>query len=167
MNQIFRHHENYLLNFHTDFLLTTTSSWAQNPTDACGTGVQSLFVNTTNTCTPSAYTLPGSYANGGANNASCAANLDRDDGWYQFTAVNSPTTIELTGNQNFCLAVYTGPCGSGEIGCSMQASGGTASLTINTTVGVTYYVQVHRRGGNNTANMSGTICVFSPTTNLF
>ena len=152
-----------ILNILCCFILALSSTVAQNPTDACGPAVQALAVNSSNSCIPSAYTLPGSYSNGGANNASCVSGQDRDDGWYQFTAINNPTTIEMNGDQNFALAVYTGSCGSGEIACSMQNAGTPASLTINTTVGLTYFIQVHRRGGNNTVTMTGTVCVYSPT----
>ena len=77
-----------ILNILCCFILALSSTVAQNPTDACGPAVQALAVNSSNSCIPSAYTLPGSYSNGGANNASCVSGQDRDDGWYQFTAIN-------------------------------------------------------------------------------
>lgn len=131
--------------------------FGQNPTDACGAGVASLTSN--GSCSTTSFTLPGSYANGGQAIASCQAGLDRDDGWYQFTATGTSTTIEVSGDQDVTLAVYTGSCGTGELGCDQQNSGVTATVTVATTVGLTYYVQIHRNSGNNTADMNGTICV--------
>ena len=132
--------------------------YAQNPTDACGAGVQTLTSN--GACAPTAYNLPGSYTNGGVVNASCVAGNDRDDGWYRFVATGTITTIEVTGDQARTIAVFTGSCGTGELGCDSQVAGTTASVSVPTTIGVTYYIQVHRRSGNGTASMAGTVCVY-------
>lgn len=133
-------------------------SFAQNPSDVCGAGVTTLTSGAS--CTPSAYTLPGSYANGAAPAAaSCQAGQDRDDGWYQFVATGTTSTITVSGNEDRTVAVYTGSCGTGELGCDNQPGGTSAVVTVTTTVGVTYYVQVHRNSGNNTADMTGTVCV--------
>ncbi|MCR9171292.1 MAG: hypothetical protein NXI10_02285 [bacterium] len=144
------------------FLLLTLGLWSfigysQNPSDACGAGAQSLTSSAT--CTPSAYTLPGSYTNGGATLASCQAGQDRDDGWYQFVATGTSTTIEVSGDYDRTIAAFTGSCGTGELACDNQPSGTTATITFATTIGVTYYIQIHRNSGNNTATMAGTVCV--------
>ncbi len=138
--------------------LTATSAFSQvNPTDACGAGVATLVSNPA--CVVNNYTLAGSYADGGVVSASCVSGQDRDDGWYQFVATSANTKIDLTGDEDRVLAVYTGSCGTGELACDMQAAGTTASVIVSTTIGNIYYIQVHRRSGNNTATMSGTICV--------
>lgn len=138
---------------------TISYGLAQNPTDACGAGVQTLTSGAS--CTASAYTLPGTYANGGAVTASCQAGQNRDDGWYQFVATGTSTTVELTGDQTRTLAAFTGSCGTGELACDNQAAGTTATITFATTIGVTYYIQVHRNSGNNNASMTGTVCVYA------
>ncbi len=133
--------------------------FAQNPTDACGPGVQTLTSNAS--CTPGAYTLPGSYANGGAVAASCQGGQDRDDGWYQFVATGTSTTVDVTGDETRTVAAFTGSCGTGELACDNQTAGTTASITFATTIGTTYYIQIHRNSGNNTATMTGTVCVYA------
>lgn len=134
-----------------------------NPTDACGTTVQSLTVGAA--CVNNGYTLPGTYANGGGPAASCGtAGNDRDDGWYRFVATSTSTTIDVRGDRAMAVAVYTGSCGTGEIICSEVAANTNLTLTFATTIGTTYYVQIHRRGGKNTASMAGQICVYQSLT---
>jgi hypothetical protein len=137
---------------------TFGSALAQDPTDACGAGVQLLPVNSS--CVATAYTLPGTYANGGVVISSCAGGNDRDDGWYRFVATSTSTTVQVSGNFARAVSVFTGSCGTGELGCSAQVAGTTASVTVATVIGTTYYIQVHRRSGTNTDNMTGTVCVF-------
>lgn len=132
---------------------------AQNPSDGC-TGVPALSVGSS--CSTISYTLPGSYTNGALLTASCfASGNDRDDGWYSVTAPSTGTmTVSLDGDQGHTLAIFT-TCGGGtELACDQQASGTTATVSFSATSGVTYYVQVHRNQGNNTANMAGTICAY-------
>lgn len=139
-------------------ILCFSYSIAQNPTDACGAGAQLLTSGTS--CSASAYTLPGSYANGGTVSASCQAGLNRDDGWYRFVATSTTSTVEISGDQDRTIAAFTGSCGTGELACDNQPSGTTAIISFATTIGVTYYIQVHRNSGNNTADMNGTVCVY-------
>lgn len=138
--------------------LLCNSVFSQNPSDGC-TGVPSLTVN--GSCTTTAYSLPGSYSNGGLiMSGTCVAGNDRDDGWYQFTATATSTTIDLTGDRARAVVIWTSCAGGTELGCDEQAAGTTASVTVTTIIGITYSIQVHRRGGNNTAAMAGTICVY-------
>ena len=142
------------------FLLVTFTMQAQNPSDAC-VGVPALTVN--GACVNMAYTLPGTYANGGMVSATCQGGLDRDDGWYSVTAVSTNTmTIELAGGRGHTLAVFA-TCGGGvELACDDQPAGTAAIVNFTATNGVTYYVQVHRNQGNNNASMIGTICAHMP-----
>ncbi len=135
-------------------------SFGQNPSDAC-TGVPSLTVGAS--CSTISYTMAGSFANGGLVTSSCAAGSNRDDGWYSFVATSTSTAIDLTGNQDRALAVWSACGGGTELACDYQLSGTTASVTLATSVGTTYYIQVHRQSGTNTASMSGTICVYEST----
>lgn len=133
-------------------------AYGQNPSDGCS-GVPSLTVNST--CINTAYTLSGTYTNGGLiNSATCVAGNDRDDGWYSFVATSTGTTINVTGNEARSVVVWTSCGGGTELGCNQATAGNTASVTVATTPGVTYYVQIHRRSGNGTANMNGNICLF-------
>lgn len=130
---------------------------AQNPSDGCPGTV--LSVNSS--CSPSAYSLPGSYGNGGLLTASCFTGNDRDDGWYQITPTASgPVTVEATGDLGMLIAVFTSCAGGTELGCDAQLPGNTLQVTFTATAGVTYYVQVHRLAGNNSASLSGTICAY-------
>lgn len=128
--------------------------------DGCA-GVPSLAVGT-GSCSPTAYTLPGSYTNGALVLASCfSAGNDRDDGWYSVTAPSTGTmTIELNGDQGHTLAVFSACGGGTELACDQQNSGVAAVVSFSATSGVTYYVQVHRNQGNNTADMTGDICAY-------
>lgn len=130
-----------------------------NPSDGCS-GIPVLTQNSS--CITNSYNLPGSYNNGGLVTASCAAGLNRDDGWYQFTATATTTDIDLTGNRNHLVSVWTG-CASGtELACDYAAAGTTASVSFSTTIGTTYYIQVQRRQSNNGASMNGDICIREP-----
>ena len=132
--------------------------FSQNPSDGCA-GVPSLTVNSS--CITTAYTLNGSYTNGGlVLSGTCVAGLDRDDGWYSFVATSTSTTIDATGDLARSVVIWTACGGGTELGCDIQTAGTTASVTVATSIGVTYYIQLHRRSGNNTATMTGTICVY-------
>jgi hypothetical protein len=90
-----------------------------------------------------------------------AAGNDRDDGWYSVTATSTATmTIDLTGDRAKTLAVWTACGGGTELGCHQTAAGGTSTVSFAATNGVTYYVQIHRNGGNNGADITGTICAY-------
>lgn len=130
-----------------------------NPSDGC-VGVPTLPVNSS--CVNNNYTLPGTYSNGGLVNASCAANSDRDDGWYAFVATASEITIEEVSTPRRHLISVWDACGGGtELGCDQNLSGVTNTINLTgLTVGNTYYVQIHRRSGSAGASMSGTICIY-------
>jgi len=137
-----------------------STAFAQNPSDGCA-GVPALPVNTT--CTNQAYTLPGSYSNGGiAMSATCVGGNDRDDGWYSVTATSTGTmTIDMTGDRAYGLVIWSSCGGGTEITCDEQ-NALPGSVSFAATNGTTYYVQVHRRSGNGTATMTGNICAHMP-----
>jgi len=130
-----------------------------NPSDAC-TGVPSLSVNST--CVANSYTLAGSYTDGALIAASCNGNLNRDDGWYSFTATGTTTDIDLTGNRDHTLAVWSACGGGTELACDYATSGNVATISMTTVIGTTYYVQVWRNSSNNGSSMTGTICIHDP-----
>ena len=136
----------------------TMSQFSFSQSDGC-TGVPSITPG--GSCVTTAYNLPGSFSNGGLANASCATNNDRDDGWFSFTATATTTTITATAvSESVCLAIWSA-CGSGgtELACNQMSAGGTGTVSIPTTIGTTYYIQLHRRSGNGSASASGTLCV--------
>lgn len=96
-------------------------------------------------------------------NASCAGGYGTayEDVWYSVTGTGNTITITMSGtNRDGVLAAFTG-CGTGELACATVNSGGTGSISFPTTSGTTYYIQIQRRSGSNTNNMSGNICAVS------
>ena len=146
----------------TLFLLFFGHLFSQiNPSDGCS-GLPSLTVSTTG-CITNSYTLPGTFSNGGIVTSACVGgSSNRDDGWYSITPTFSgPLTIELTGDRRKTLAVWSA-CGAGtEIACDKQNAGTTSLVTFSAISGTTYYLQLHRHQGNNTASMIGSICAYS------
>lgn len=137
-----------LISFLTSFV------YSQNPTDGCP--AQMLTVETE--CRSIAFSLSGAYADGGLVSASCRV-TNRDDGWYSFVATSTSTTINANGSRAFNLAVFTACGGGSELGCN-YVNGTTATVTVATSIGVTYYVQIHRNGGTNGQGMTGNICIY-------
>ncbi len=123
--------------------------------DACS-GAVNLPIYTT--CSSQAFSVPASFTDGGLVNASCVSNTDREDGWYTIIATSTSTTVQATADKRIVLAAYSN-CTTGELACSNVASGVTASIQFPTSIGLTYYIQLHRRGSA-AQNMTGTICAF-------
>lgn len=128
--------------------------------DGC-TGVPSLTVGAS--CSTTTYNLLGSFSNGGLVLSSCNG-TDKDDGWYSFSATSAITQITVTANaESVVVAVWT-LCGGGtQVSCGNAASGGSVTINVPTTSGTTYYVQLHRQSGTNTAGTTGTICLVAVT----
>lgn len=126
--------------------------------DGCAS-VPSLPVNSS--CVTTNYSLPGSFNNGGLVTSTCSS-TDRDDGWYSFvaTSVNTRVTARAV-SENLSLAIWSSCGGGTEVGCGNAVAGTSVNVNIITTIGTTYYVQLHRQSGNNTASMTGTVCVRS------
>jgi uncharacterized protein (TIGR02145 family) len=96
-------------------------------------------------------------------NASCATGSDYSDGWYSVAGDGGIITVSvgLTNNLESCLSVYSG-CATGEIGCVMVPGASAAqSVTFQSTNGSNYYIQIQRRSGSSSANLSGYINVKS------
>ncbi|MFT4601797.1 MAG: hypothetical protein ACI857_001980, partial [Arenicella sp.] len=91
---------------------------------------------------------------------------NRDDAWFSFTTGPTQTTAnleEVSTNRRHLISVWTACGGGTELGCDQENSGITATINLTgLTPSTTYYVQIHRRSGNNTASISGTICVYEP-----
>ncbi len=121
-------------------------------------GAPSLPVNAA--CSSTAFTINNNSSGTGA--SPCIPSIN-DDAWYQFTAIGSPTTIDISGGTNpVGVVVYSGSCGALTVqGCNYQGTG-TASVSVTTVPGQTYYVRIIRTnsGGGST---TGNICLVGPS----
>ncbi|MES2587494.1 MAG: T9SS type A sorting domain-containing protein [Bacteroidota bacterium] len=116
-------------------------------------------------CTNVAYDVLGSFGNSALTQASCAG-AGKDDGWFRFTASSTFTTITANAVGNsMVLALYAGtsctPANGSELTCAAVAAGASGTISYATTNGSTYLIQIHRQSGNNSANVSGNICVWN------
>ncbi len=147
------------------FTLCVFAGYSQAQTDGCGGTPTTLSI--ASSCSNQSFSVPGSFNNGGVVEATCGTSYgnDRDDGWMKVTATSTQTTITGTSDQNFALAVYPScpTAASQAISCSYAAASSANSVSFSSVNGTTYYVQLHRRGGNNTASMAGTICAVAST----
>ena len=97
------------------------------------------------------------------NSASGCNSGDDDDAWGWFTATSTSTTINYYSANDAVLHLFTGSCATNmtALACSDTFNaGGTETITWATTVGVKYIIRIQR--WNSSANMNGTICVYSP-----
>lgn len=145
------------------FMFIFGGAGSQTPSNDCSTAVgQQLTVGAT--CTGLAYTINSAIGlpalpicNGGL--------ATGQDGWFWFNATATTTVIQCTNtNRDAVLYVYTGTCGSLTLNSCTDyyiGSPSTESLTLNTTIGLTYFVRIVRYTGAG-GNMNGTICVYSP-----
>ncbi|WP_291726955.1 T9SS type A sorting domain-containing protein [Bernardetia sp.] len=111
-------------------------------------------------------TSPTSYNLTSATNTvtpSCGGNTR--EGWYTFTATSTFHVVNVTADtRNVVVSAYEGTCASAEIACAnANGNGGSETLSLTTTPGQTYFIQLTRNNGN--GNMSGTICLSSPLAN--
>ena len=126
--------------------------------DDCATAT---IIGDSITCQSTAYTLSGLGWSGNQTSACFSGSYwDPIDGWFTFIATSDSTTIEATtnGNNVFYLAVFSGICTSlTELSCyEPPATNGPVDLTITTTPGDQYWIQLV----NNTGNSTGNICVY-------
>lgn len=146
------------------FFLGMNDGLAQG--NACvTTGAATQFTVGT-TCTP--VTWNSTNNNGGYwNSATGCGASDDDDIWGWFTATATSTTITYTpvAARDAVLHLFTGTCSTTmtALACADDnGDGGAETITYATTVGVKYQVRVQRYGSS--ANMNGTICVYSAPT---
>ena len=140
------------------FLIVFQNLILNAQSDACS-GATNLPVNSS--CSSQNFSVSSSFSNTGLINASCGtAGTDLEDGWYTISATSTSTTIEATpSSYSMELAAFSS-CTSGELACSYVTSGTKASIIFNTTIGTTYYIQLHRKSGTSNKTMSGTICAY-------
>jgi hypothetical protein len=147
---IFKLKNNNILLLSLGLFCTNGVCLAQNPADVCASAVA---ITPNLTCSPTAYTLPGTYAYDGLT-STCGSTLD--DGWYSFTAQTSNYTFILGGDFNHAVAVYAGSCGAlTPIACTNATTGNNATLQFTVTPNATYFIQVQRNSGTVTATMTG------------
>lgn len=142
------------------FGISSFQSIAQQ--DVCGAGTPSLTIGSS--CTATAYNVSSGFGNEIAA-ASCFPTIVRD-GWFTFTTSATMTSVSIycSTNRDLGLAVYTGSCGSlTEVACSNNGGSGTQeNIFMMVSPSTTYYLRVARLNtGSN--NMTGSICITSPT----
>lgn len=107
-------------------------------------------------------------ATGSPEAASCGT--PDDDLWYKFTASETKSLIKVqsTGSFNTAFQVFDGGAGGGNcasktpVVCVTDAfAGGLDSITVNTTVGNTYFIRIYHAGTGAVINDSFSLCVTS------
>ena len=124
-----------------------------------------------NSCAPTSYSVAAGFGVDPfvPTGTTCvtASNVKRD-GWFQFTATSTTTTIIGTANagQDLALVVYSGTCGNMTEENCINGGGNaiTETLPLTTVVGTTYYIRVVKNASTS-GTLSGTISVLSPPTN--
>jgi len=153
-------------------LIITSASALFSQTDDCASATS---ISATTGCTSStAFSVPGSFADGNSENASCdQGSSTRENGWFKFAATSANTTISVSNaSKRVVLSAWT-DCplnGGSELACEdSQNTNGTinydeindyVNISFATTIGVTYYIQIKRRGGGSNINLNGDICVY-------
>lgn len=139
------------------FCLTTMVSFGQNLD--CSTIAYNLSVSSScNNVT----LANNSNGNNAADAPSCLTGTARQDIWVTVTGTGNPLTITVSGGSQDCaLAAYTS-CIGGELDCANINAGNTGSITFPSTVGTTYLVQIMRRNGGNSTDMTFDICATDP-----
>lgn len=153
-------------------LIAMFSTVSFSQTDDCASATT---INPSTGCTSqTAFSVPGSFANGNSENASCdQGSSTRENGWFKFTATSTNTTISISNaSKRVVLSAWTN-CplsGGSELACedSQNQNGAMnydeineyVNISFATTIGTTYYIQVKRRGGSANKDMNGNICVY-------
>ena len=120
---------------------------------------------------PTAITVNGACQTNNVNETSsyaaptgCTGTIANDE-WWTFSGTNGTTyniSYATTTNDNPCIAVYTGSCGSQTlVGCINATGGGnpvTETYSFTATSTTTYYIRVLNYGSG---NMSGSLCLTS------
>jgi hypothetical protein len=131
--------------------------------DATPIAVGSSCVGTTGTVENATQSLPGALCSGFT---ATVAN----DVWYTFTATAASTTVQVTGDGDATtgvdaiLEVFSGNCDAlVSLGCvDATTRGGTETLVVATTAGVTYYYRIYQWPYAAPQTVFGiTTCVFS------
>ncbi|MBK6729521.1 MAG: T9SS type A sorting domain-containing protein [Bacteroidetes bacterium] len=103
--------------------------------------------------------------------ASCAVGSSYQDIWFCFFGTGNNVTIEISPPANInrrkdaTLAVW-GDCSfTSQLACTNVANNTTGNVTISTTLGAEYYIQIQRRSGNasgsaNNTDQHGFICLY-------
>ena len=130
-----------------------------------------------NSCTPTSYNVPNGFgieppANVATGTTCVTASNVKGDGWFQFTAISTSTTIigTVTGGRDLAMVVYTGTCGVATMlevgGAACINAGGnniTETIVVPTAIGTTYYIRLVKNA--NTGALVGTISVLTPIAN--
>lgn len=137
--------------------------------DNCTGTVPSIPVGTS--CTATNYSIPTSYSDNFSSEPSCG--WDDVDGFYQFTATSTYTTVTITdataNGPNPGLMIVSGTCGGTftPLGCSQTGNGVNESVSFSSVAGQTYYAVIFATNAANTGPptqaTTGTICAVQST----
>lgn len=144
-------------------------SFLQAQSDNCTGVVPSLTVGTS--CNPTNYNVSNTFVDNFSTEPTCG--WDDVDGFYQFTATSTYTSVTVTDNTpagpNPGVMVLSGTCGGTftEVGCSENGNGVTETVNFGSTIGTVYYVVIFATNnagtGPPTSNTLGTVCVTEST----
>ncbi len=124
----------------------------------------SLTVNST--CTTQSFTVGENGSGVEEINASCAAGTAWSDAWYTIVGTGNTVSINITNTSSACLLAAFTSCAAGELDCDAATAGNPVSISFPTTNGVTYYIQIQRRGGvSSSNNLTGDICAVNALAN--
>lgn len=121
-------------------------------------------------CVVGQNTITGNTKGATASPEAAACGTPDDDLWYKFTATEARSLIQLqsTGSFNGAFQVFDGGAGGGAcasktlVVCVNDVSAsGLDSVTLNTTVGNTYFIRVYHAGTGAVINDSFSLCITS------
>lgn len=121
-------------------------------------------------CVVGQNTINGNTKGATASPEAASCGTPDDDLWYKFTAIDTRSLIKITstGSFNTAFQVFDGGAGGGAcasktpIVCVNDVFSSTLdSVTLNTTVGNTYFIRVYHAGTGTVINDSFSLCVTS------
>jgi hypothetical protein len=142
------------------FVVFSLTVFAQPANDNCAASI----TRTSNGSCTKTYDINNATASGGIP-VGCAAAGTHYDVWFQFTAISSTHSIDITiSGSNFTnpeIQLFSGTCGA----LVSQFCGATSLTATGLIIGNTYYVRVSKVGGAAvTSNSNFKICITHPGT---
>lgn len=142
------------------FTVLNVCFFSLSQSDDCAGVVPSLAVGSS--CTPTAFNVSAGFADNFSNEPPCATNYR--DGFFQFTATTSSSTVSLTdpaGGGNAGLMVLSGTCGGTLTveGCSETGDSSPESVSFGSVPGQVYFIVIFRSNNAGGGDLTGTICV--------
>jgi len=114
-------------------------------------------------CNYTTFDLPGTLTKSTGLPTTCGGANIVDDAWAKFTATGNLSIVRYQNtNRDAALWIYRGTCASlTYMTCVDNVITGIEEVSFATVAGTTYYIRIGRMSGNNTASMTGSICIIS------